>query len=105
LIPPLERFRLALNGRNVASLRSAYPSIPATQERNWAGLFAAADTLRATFRYGKPVVQGDRADLDVTIQTMTKTRSSPAASRSVTLWHAALIRRDGRWEIAAMDPR
>jgi serine/threonine-protein kinase len=57
----LESYRAAIEARDLARLRAAYPGLTADQERAWRQFFSNVETLRARFDVLDIEIAGDRA--------------------------------------------
>jgi serine/threonine protein kinase len=62
----LERYRRAIESRDLARLGTAYPGLTADQERAWRDFFASVSDLSATLKIQELEVAGGRAEAQVT---------------------------------------
>jgi hypothetical protein len=57
----IETYRLAIESRDLARLRAAYPGLTPEQERAWQDFYSNASELTAAFRVQDVQISGDRA--------------------------------------------
>ena len=100
---PLIRFAKALESGNVAELRSAYPAMPAVQQEGWdKNLFASAEKISVTIRYGATTIAGDKAESTVNLKLNFVNKVSKQPDVTVYKLRASLVRQRSRWQIVGL---
>jgi ketosteroid isomerase-like protein len=89
----------AIESRDVAAVRRAYPAITATQARGFEQFFGSVRTLKASFTVSGLEVSGSSADARLVGSYDYVTESGKAVLQPVTF--QATFRKDGNgWQIA-----
>ena len=95
----LEAYRRAIESRDLAQLRAAYPGLTREQERSWRDFFASVTELAVTLTIQRLDTQGDRAEglLAVTYHFRARNRQTQNLELNATL-----ERVPGGWQLTAI---
>ena len=94
----------ALESRDVAQLRAAYPALTADEAHRWQDIFDATNKLSATLTAVAPAhVTADGAEVDVTATFDFDYKHGMAGDRHPTLTYHAVLARDGQhWKLTSI---
>lgn len=96
---PLERFAGSI-GRGETSIRDAFPDIPPALLDQLKGFLAKVDVQTVKPFYGPPTINGDKAELKLTLNVNFIYRDSKTPGRVTLNYRASLSRRGEAWELA-----
>jgi serine/threonine-protein kinase len=99
---PLDRYAKAFATDNLEAVVQAYPSMPGALRDQLRKFFEKADHIRAVPNYGPETVTGDRAELQFSVRLRFTTANSTQPISSVLPYHAVIVKRAGKWEIAEL---
>jgi hypothetical protein len=97
------RYAHAIESGNIATLRSAYPSMTPQQQDNWEKtFFERADRIAAPIRYGATRIVRDTAEVDFTLLLNILTKDTKQSVSSPLKQHAKLVRQGSTWQIVSL---
>ncbi len=97
------RYAHAIESGNIATLRSANPSMTPQQQENWEkNVFARADKIAAPIRYGATQISRDTAEADFTLLLNILTKDTKQSVSSPLKQHAKLARLGSSWQIVSL---
>jgi hypothetical protein len=102
---PIVRYARAIESGDTASLRSAYPAMTVAQQVGWQSqVFARAENIAASIRYGATRINGDSADADFSLRMNVTYKDGKMPGSSPLNQRAKLARSGGRWQIVSLRP-
>ena len=101
---PLERYANAFKSDNLEAVIQAYPDMPDRLRNQLKSFFERADHIRAEPSYGTATTIADKTELRFTVKLRFTTPNNPQPTTSMLNYHAVLVKRAGRWEIAELRP-
>ena len=101
LAPTFEAYARAIESRDVAAIRRAYPALTADQQRGFEQFFQAARRINVTFRVANVESSGSTADARVTGNYEYENASGKTERQPVSF--AATLRREGNgWRLVSL---
>jgi serine/threonine-protein kinase len=95
----LENYRRAIESRDLAQLRAAYPGLTAEQERAWRDFFGSITHITATLTVRSLETAGDQAQARIAVTYEYRARANQTQNLDLT---AALALRPSGWQITAI---
>jgi serine/threonine-protein kinase len=95
----LENYRRAIESRDLAQLRAAYPGLTAQQERAWRDFFGSITHITATLTIRSLETAGDQAQARIAVTYEYRARANQTQDLDLT---AALQLRPSGWQITAI---
>jgi hypothetical protein len=95
----LETYRRAIESRDLAQLRAAYPGLTAEQERSWREFFGSITEIRVTLNIQNLEISDDQARARLAATYEYRARAHQTQHLDLT---AALERRPSGWQITAI---
>jgi hypothetical protein len=99
---PLASYARAFATDNLEAVIQAYPNMPNALRDQLRKFFDRADHIRAEPIYGSATTSGDRSELRFTVRLRFTSGTQPTSSD--LHYHAVVLKRAGKWEIAELRP-
>jgi serine/threonine protein kinase len=92
----------AIEARDISAIRKIYPTITATQQRDWQQFFGAVQSIRATLAITQLDISGATADARVSGTYRYENTSTRRSEEQPVSFHASLQRDGATWRIASI---
>jgi ketosteroid isomerase-like protein len=92
----------AIEARDISAIRQLYPSITATQQRDWQQFFGAVQSIRATLAITQLDITGATADARVSGTYRYENTSTRRSEEQPVSFRASLQRDGATWRIASI---
>ena len=105
---PIVRYAQALESGDINTLKAAWPSMTSFQQEYWEKyVFAKAEKIDASIRYGETRIAKDNADADITVNLSFVLKDSKHTGASTSKIHqrATLVRQGTKWKIVSISSR
>jgi len=99
---PLARYAKAFQSDNLEATIQAFPNMPDALRNQLRKFFDSAEHIRADPLYGVATTTGDRSELRFTVRLRFTSGTQPTSAD--LHYHAVLLKRAGKWEIAELRP-
>jgi hypothetical protein len=99
---PLAAYAKAFATDNLEAVIQAYPNMPDALRNQLRKFFDSADHIHADPIYGLATTTGDKSELRFTVRLRFTSGTQPTSSD--LHYHAVLLKRAGKWEIAELRP-
>jgi len=99
---PLARYAKAFQSDNLEATIQAFPNMPDALRNQLRKFFESAEHIRADPIYGLATTTGDKSELRFTVRLRFTSGTQPTSAD--LHYHAVLLKRDGKWEIAELRP-
>jgi len=99
---PLARYAKAFQSDNLEATIQAFPNMPDALRNQLRKFFESAEHIRADPIYGLATTTGDRSELRFTVRLRFTSGTQPTSAD--LHYHAVLLKRAGKWEIAELRP-
>jgi len=99
---PLARYAKAFQSDNLEATIQAFPNMPDALRNQLRKFFESAEHIRADPLYGLATTTGDKSELRFTVRLRFTSGTQPTSAD--LHYHAVLLKRDGKWEIAELRP-
>lgn len=98
------RYARALESRNIAEMRRAYPGLSEVEERRWRDVFDATDSLGVSFSIGRvQLITPDSATAPVDAAYTFAFRRGISGERTPRATYRASLRRNGSgWQLLSL---
>jgi len=97
----IESYARAIESRDVAAIRRAYPGLTSDQQRGFEQFFESARKINVTFRVTN--VEGSASTADVRVSGRYEYESSSGRTERQPVSFAATLRREGAgWRMVAL---
>ena len=99
----ISRYARAIASGNIATLRLAHQTMTPQQNEYWErNVFARAEHIDATIRYGRTRVSGDTANVDFSLLLRFVLKDTKQSSSAIRPQHATVVRHGKTWQIATL---
>ncbi len=99
---PLAKYAKAFQSDNLEATIQAFPNMPDALRNQLRKFFDSAEHIRADPIYGLATTAGDRSELRFTVRLRFTSGTQPTSAD--LHYHAVLLKRAGKWEIAELRP-
>lgn len=100
---PIESFARAIEHKDIAAMRAAYPGMTSRQQESWdKNFFERAESISAPVHYGATKVTGETAEVDFTLMLVSLQKDTKQKVPSPLRQHATLVKRGTTWDIVAL---
>jgi serine/threonine-protein kinase len=97
----IDNYERAIDSRDIAEMKRAYPTMTAAQAKNWEDFFGTLRSMRASLSVNSLDVRGDAAEARIT-GAYDYVSKSGAASRQPASFLASFKRENGSWKLIAV---
>jgi hypothetical protein len=89
-------------GNGEVSIRNAFPGMPAPLLENLKTIFTNTDKVSARSTHPAPTINGDHAEVVLTVSFQFQRRGSPQPETAVLKYDATLTKRGTQWELTGL---
>jgi serine/threonine-protein kinase len=97
----MKNYERAIDSRDIAELKRAYPGMTATQSKGWEDFLRTLRSIHATLAVSGLTVNGDAADARIT-GSYDYISNSGQATKQAANFQASFKRENGVWKLAAV---
>jgi hypothetical protein len=104
---PIDAYAKAIGSGDINQLRTAYPAMSGSQEKNWTeGFFKQAEDIKVkAVQYGMAKVTGTTSSVDFIVPVGFVYKSSKTTGSNSYRYHATLEKQDGAWRITSLTSK